>query len=82
MQGTRVQSLVWENRICCGATRAQALQLLSLCFRARGPRVLSWCAATTEAHAPQEENQLQGGASALQRGARALQQGAAPTHCN
>ena len=34
MQGTQVQSLVWEDSTCHGATKACAPQLLSLHFRA------------------------------------------------
>ena len=49
MQGTWVQSLVWEDFTCQGATK----QLLSLCSKAQEPHLLSPHAATAEAHTPQ-----------------------------
>ena len=79
MQGTQVQSLVWEDPTCCGATKpmshnywARTPQLLKpTSSRARVPQLLSLHAATTEACAPracalQQEKPLQWEASALQ----------------
>ena len=40
MQGTRVQSLVGEDPTCCGTTKPNAPQLLSLRSRAREPQLL------------------------------------------
>ena len=49
MQGTWVQSLVWEDFTRQGATK----QLLSLCSKAQEPHLLSPHAAAAEAHTPQ-----------------------------
>ena len=49
MQGAQVQSLVWEDPTCQGATE---LQLLSLCSRARVPQLLSLPTATREEPLP------------------------------
>ena len=43
MQGTWGRALVWEDPTCCGATKPQVPQLLSLCSRARKPQLLSLC---------------------------------------
>ena len=40
MQGTWVQSLVWADSTCLGATKPVVPQLLSLCSRAGVPRPL------------------------------------------
>ena len=62
MQGTWVQSLVWEDPTCCGATKpvchnywARPLEPASRNYLAHAPQLLSLCAATTEvcAHVPQ-----------------------------
>ena len=47
MQGTRVQSLVWEDSTCCGATKPVCHN-----YWARVPQLLRLYAATTEACMP------------------------------
>ena len=63
IQGTRVQSLVWEDPTCCGATKPVRHNYWA-CSRARKPQLLSPRTTTTEAHAPrahapQQEKPLQ-----------------------
>ena len=51
IQGTWIQSLVWEDSMCHGATKP-----MMLCSRAREPQLLK--PALPEAYAPQQENPL------------------------
>ena len=50
MQGTWVQTLVWEDPTCHQTTKPRQCQT---CARKHVSQLLSPCAATPEAHAPQ-----------------------------
>ena len=72
VQGTQVRAVVREDPTCLWATKPHVPQLLSLCFRACEPQLLSPHATTTEGHAPraralQQEKRLQWEACTPQR---------------
>ena len=70
MQGTRVQSLLWEDPTCCGATKP-VHNYWACALGPAKPQLLSLCAATTEARTPRacapQEKSLQWEAREPQR---------------
>ena len=52
MWGTRVQTMVWEDSACQGATKPTRSQLFSQHSRTCELQLLSPCAATTKAYSP------------------------------